>query len=280
MKLVTVATHSDGYFPYLKKSCERNGITLDVLGWGQKWTGYSFKLQLMQSYLKDLPDDEIVCFIDSFDVIALRPLEELEKSFRDLTANSGVRVAVGYDRAESLVIKGTSTLYFGTAHGYPINSGTYMGYAKDLTCMMNEIYTHPKEDDQKVMTEYCKKNPHEVFIDASSLFFLTINNPFGDNFYDPELMKVQDGQLWYRGVKPFFAHGNGNTDMNRLIEKLGYPMSEGEKKQITLYNREAKMKKTKWYVYDVIENYMLPWVVFLAFALVILLIKLKSKSST
>jgi len=278
MKLVTVATHSDGYFPYLKKSCERNGITLDVLGWGQKWTGYSFKTQLLQSYLKDIPDEEVVCCIDSFDVIALRPLDELEKSFRDLTANSGVRIAVGYDRATSTVVKGVGSLYYGTVYGYLVNAGTYMGYAKDLKQMIDAIYIHPKEDDQKLLTEHCKKNPHDVFIDSSSIFFLTINNPFGDTFYDPILMKIQDGKLWYRGVKPFFAHGNGNTDMNRLIELLGYPMTDVEKKQLAIFNRQAKMKKTKWYFNDVVENYMLPWLVFLAFAIITLLIKLKSTS--
>jgi hypothetical protein len=279
MKLVTVATHSEAYFPYLKKSCERNGYDLVILGWDQKWTGYSFKLKLIQSYLQDLPDDEVVCFIDSFDVIALRPLQELEKSFLDFSKNTGARVVVGYDRAASTVIKGVGSLYFGTVYGYLVNSGTYMGYNKDIKRMINEIYTDPKEDDQKVLTEYCKKNPNDVYIDSASLFFLTINNPFGDNFYDPVLMKIQDGHLWYRGIKPFFAHGNGNTDMNRVIELLGYPMTDAEKKQITLFNRKSKLKKTKWYVNDVMEHSTLPWLVFLAFALFLLLVKLKIQSS-
>ena len=36
MKLVTVATRSERYFPFLLESCERHGAKLEVLGWGQK----------------------------------------------------------------------------------------------------------------------------------------------------------------------------------------------------------------------------------------------------
>lgn len=37
MRLVTVATHSERYFPYLLESCKRVDAKLDVLGWGQPW---------------------------------------------------------------------------------------------------------------------------------------------------------------------------------------------------------------------------------------------------
>ena len=67
-------------------------------------------------------------------------------------------------------------------------------------------------------------------------------------------MKIHEGQLWYRGVKPFFAHGNGNTDMNYLIESLGYSMTDDEKRQISQSNRKAKIRKTKWYINDVIVS--------------------------
>ena len=257
MKLVTIATHSECYFPYLKKSCERYGNNLIVLGWGKKWTGYSFKLQLLQSFLKDLDDEEIVCFIDSFDVIMLRSLEDLENTFKNFSKDTGSRIIVGYDRAISKIVEIVGRIYFGTSYGYTINSGTYIGYVKDIRNMVNTIYSSPKLDDQKLLTNYCRDNPNKIYIDATSIFFLTINNPLG-NFYDNNLMKIDEHKhLWYRGVKPFFIHGNGNTNMNDIIVSLGYEMNIYDIKNIEEYNRLARIRKIKWYLSELFEeNYL------------------------
>ncbi len=256
MKLVTIATHSDGYFEYLKKSCERLNSELIVLGWGQKWTGYSFKSQLLQSFLKDLPDDEVVCCIDSFDVVLLRSAGELEKSFREFSEITGAKVVVGFDRASSSIIKMGSKIQFGSCHGYQVNAGTYIGYTKELREMIDAIYLNPKLDDQLLLTNYCRKYPNKTHIDSASIFFLTINNPFGKSFYDPTVMEIDSAsRLWFRGVRPFFAHGNGNTDMNSLIEKLGYSMSRKEKIKLQLFNRRTKLKKAKWYLSEFVEKY-------------------------
>jgi hypothetical protein len=272
MKLVTTATHSDGYMPYLKKSCERFGDELIVLGWGQKWTGYSFKIQLMNTFLKDLSDDEVVCFIDSFDVIMLRSLKELEESFRVFSKHTGVRLVVGFDRAQSTIIHIGAAIQFGTIHGYHVNSGTYMGYVKELKHMINNVYKDdPKLDDQKLLTDYCRSFPNRVYIDNASIFFLTINNPL-NNFYIPQLMEVDKNKnLWFRGVKPFFAHGNGNTSMDELIERLGYPMSAQDKQRIASLNKKTVVKKAKWYIQEFITTYCTELLLFFVIILVIVI---------
>ena len=98
MKLITVATHSEAYFPYLKQSCEKNNADLIVLGWGKKWDGYITKLKLVMNYCKSLEDDDIICFVDSFDVIMLRPINELEKAFRVFHKLTDHTIIVGYDQ--------------------------------------------------------------------------------------------------------------------------------------------------------------------------------------
>ena len=278
MKLVTIATHSDGYFPYLKKSCERFGADLIVLGWGEKWTGYSFKSMLLQNFLKELPDDEIVCCIDSFDVILLRSLEDLEKSFRDFSEMTGARVVVGYDRAENSIVKVLAEFQFGTCHGYPINAGTYMGYRKELSQMIDKIYSDPKLDDQKLLTDYCRTNPNDIYVDSASIFFLTINNPLGKNFYDSKLMSIdKDNRLYYRGVRPFFAHGNGNTNMNELIQLLGYSISIIEKQQLSTFNKKSKIKKVRWYLREFVEQNSC--ILFIAFLLIVIIVLVRRKQN-
>jgi hypothetical protein len=279
MKLVTIATHSDGYFPYLKKSCEKFGAELIVLGWGEKWTGYSFKSMLLQNFLKGLPDDEIVCCIDSFDVILLRSIEELEKSFRDFSEMSGARVVVGYDRAVHSIVRVAAEFQFGNCHGYPINAGTYMGYVKELSRMIDMIYSDPKLDDQKLLTDYCRSHPNDIYVDSASIFFLTINNPLGANFYDSNVMSIdKDKRLLYRGVRPFFAHGNGNTNMNELIESLGYSISVSEKQALQNFNKKSKIKKARWYIREFVEqNSCILFIVVLLFIVIALLRRSKTR---
>jgi hypothetical protein len=266
MKLVTIATHSECYFPYLKKSCERYDSELIILGWGQKWTGYSLKFQLLQSFLKDLDDEEILCFIDSFDVIMLRSLKELEYTFKNFSRDTGTRVVIGYDRTYYKIIELIGSIYFGTVNGYTINSGTYIGYVKDLKNIINSIYSDPKLDDQKLLTEYCRKNPNQIYIDITGIFFLTINNPFG-NFYDYTIMKIdEDKNLWYGGVRPFFIHGNGNTNMNDIIILLGYNINTEDIKNLEKFNKNAQIRKIKWYTNEFFrENYIFIFILLFLF---------------
>lgn len=41
------------------------------------------KFKLMKEYVQNLPDDDIVCFVDGYDVIILEPVDKLEKLFRE-----------------------------------------------------------------------------------------------------------------------------------------------------------------------------------------------------
>ena len=57
MKLLTLCTRVDGWFLALKESARRNGYELVVLGWGQRWTGFSMKPRLVAEYLAAQRDD-------------------------------------------------------------------------------------------------------------------------------------------------------------------------------------------------------------------------------
>jgi hypothetical protein len=57
MKLVTVATHNDKYFPALQESCDRLGYNLVILGWGEKWQGFAWRFKLVRDYLETQPPE-------------------------------------------------------------------------------------------------------------------------------------------------------------------------------------------------------------------------------
>lgn len=53
LHIVTVATESKYYFPYLVESCKKYGKELEVLGYGEKWKGFNWRFKLMIEYLKN-----------------------------------------------------------------------------------------------------------------------------------------------------------------------------------------------------------------------------------
>lgn len=251
MKLVTVATESKSYMPFLEESCKRFNADLIILGWGETWTGFSFKFELMIDFLKEQPSDEIICFIDAYDVLLLRPLSELETTFRTLSDITGHNVIFGYDRAPSQLVKIINSAHMGTCHGISLNSGTYIGYAKDLLKIISSCYTYSEADDQQEVIKYANKYPHDIFIDTNSIFFITINNPYGTFMYD-KTITVKNKKVLYRGLYPFFAHGNGNTNMVELIEKLGYNIKNGFKNTLPMNQRIIQIKKVWCYFYQYI----------------------------
>lgn len=245
MKLVTVATHHGGYFSFLKKSCQRYDADLIILGWGQKWTGFSMKFKLMIDFLKNVPPDELVCFIDAYDVILLRPLDELEEFFRMFYKTMGSKIIIGCDKAH-WATHILSSHVFGKVHGKVLNSGTYIGFAKDLYAIISNSYHELCNDDQILLNEYAILHSHDVHIDSDSLFFLTINHPLG-RFMTKDMM-VSNYSLMYQGVRPFFAHGNGNTDMNELITLLGYKIFQFDKSRLQLFKSKEVVKKFKHFL--------------------------------
>ena len=166
MKLVTVATHSDGYYPWLLQSCTRHNAELTVLGWGEKWKGFSWRFTLMIDYIKSLNPNEIVCFIDAYDVILLQPLEKIAKKFIKIQNETNCKMVVAHELHSTYIQKFGTDITLGTCKNRNVNAGTYIGYAKDLIETLPKIYElgpHYHSDDQKSLIEYCKKS-HMTYI--------------------------------------------------------------------------------------------------------------------
>ena len=250
MRLVTVATESQAYFPYLLKSCARHKATLDVLGWGMKWRGFVWRMHLLTHYLDQLDDDEIVCVIDSYDVLMLRPLKELEEAFLAFCADSQYDVIVGGERPPSIAIGLGMRWMFGTCRGKFLNAGTYIGFVKGLKDVVRGVRRLSNDDvtadDQLVMTQYCSKEKagKRLYIDRPNDFFLTMTS----SSKLPCKVRIEDGKLFYRNKQPFFIHANGQADMNDIVLKLGYSMTARERQEIVSYLKVTTFKKTFVYM--------------------------------
>jgi len=228
LHIVTVATESKYYFPYLVDSCRRYGKELETLGFGQKWKGFNWKFKLMIEYLKTLPESDIVCFVDGYDVICTRNLNELKNLFLKIRHEKKCKIIVGCDNVKHThyVNKFTIPLYYGTCNNISLNSGTYIGYVKDLLEIIEEIQSENSEDsanDQPLMMKLCKMNSAIFYMDINNDFFLTLVRPLRE--IDDILEINEYGEISYNGVHPFFLHGPGSTYFDNVLKKIGYDNS-------------------------------------------------------
>lgn len=231
--IITVSTHSDYYFPYLIKSCKKNGKELTVLAFGEKWKGFNWRFKLVIDYLKNIKKDDIVCFVDGFDVICTRKLNQLEKVFFNLKNKYNCKIIVGEHKM--IVNNNFSSFceillkyYFGECKNVSLNAGTYIGQVKDLIEILETIYnTFPlnNADDQKLLTKYCLINPNDIYIDVNNEIFLTLELPYQEiNKYIKFNGYGDNINISYNNNNnPFFIHGAGQTYLDNVIINLNYP---------------------------------------------------------
>jgi hypothetical protein len=247
LHIVTVATKKKYYFPYLVESCKKNGKELVVLGFGEEWQGFAWKFKLIIDYLKTLDDNDIVCFIDGYDVICTRNLLELKNTFIEIKNKTQCKIIVGHDKIVTdnfiyYLSKKIVTMYFDTCNNISLNSGTYIGYAKDLLEVLILTYnTEPQyaADDQKLLIKYCNLNPNNVFIDIDNNIFLTIAKPLGNIDY---LLSIKNNEIIYNNNNPFFIHAPGGTYLDNVIKLLGYKIPKSIDNQI-FYNGTVERVK-------------------------------------
>jgi hypothetical protein len=248
MKLITVATHSEFYFPWLLQSCKRFNVDLIKLGWGEKWQGFTWRFKLVLEYLKNLPPDEIVCFIDGYDVLLLQPLEKMEQIAKHILQETGSKIIIAEDIQKNPIVKVLNDMYFGQCKSQHLNAGTYIGYAKDIYEILNNIYATENvsnnSDDQQLLTQYCTKYLNLFYIDDKNQLFVSLLDPLRNI---KRHLTLHENNVIYNNAKPFLIHAPGLTCMNTLIKSLGYQMSKQEELSIYKYKCNAVVKKIMFY---------------------------------
>ena len=249
VRLVTVATHSQFYFPWLLESCKRYNTKIDVLGWGEKWKGFTWRFELMIEYLKSLDPTEIVCFIDAYDVILLRPLDEIVSEFNDIIKMTNKKIIMSQEIIDPGYSDYFNQIYFGKCKNSFICAGTYMGKASDILKVLTDAYQNQEDnnDDQVILTKYCNENPDVFYIDTDSQFFLVIG-PHSTDITKNKNIKFTTNSLAYLNSKPFFFHGPGNRKMEDLIKKLNYTITDDDITKIKKDTKSITINKFWYYI--------------------------------
>lgn len=162
-ELVTYATHAQGKFNELVDN--EYGIPVKVVGWGDKWISYTeSKIKGVYAYVKTLPEDRIVVFVDGFDTEINGTLEEAVNRFK--TFDTDILVSMDGLLTGTYITKKS----FGSCQDTIANSGLYMGYAGALSRLLAQIIATNDPDDQRAMNTVCSTSTN-IKIDRDNLVF-------------------------------------------------------------------------------------------------------------
>lgn len=165
--IATVATHKEGLFNQLINN--KFNEKIKVLGMGKKWTGFRMKTELMNEYIKNLPDNDIVIYIDGFDSLINMNPEIAIRKFKE----KGYKILVSEDVYWlSLII---SYLFPVCRNNKIANAGLYMGYVKYLKELYKNMLKDKCKDDQLVLANMCKKIPY-IEVDGNYEIFQNLND--------------------------------------------------------------------------------------------------------
>ena len=252
--VITVSTDNKYYFDYLQTTCKKNGKNLISLGYGEKWKGFNWKFKLILNYAKKLKPDDIICFVDGYDVISVRNLEQLPIIFKQLQKENNCKIIVGYDNLKytNMINKILVYFKFGKCNNIQLNSGTYIGYVKDIIYVLSkllELNYHDNADDQVLLTKYCNSNINDVYVDIDNKLFLTIDAPFQEA---SKFLDFKNGSVFYNNQQPFFIHGPGKTYLNDIIVKLNYDKPSDTLKNIKYNLNNINLPTTLFFKYPIL----------------------------
>lgn len=236
---VCVATENKLYLPYLKQLIP----DLVILGMGIKWKGFVMKYELIIDYLKSLNDDDIVCFVDAYDILPTKNIIHLEDRFNEfMKKNPNVKMIIGSDKSNNILSDIFGSYMFGNINGNSrLNGGQYIGYVKNISYILNKIFDITTfKDDQIELTKYAINNPDDIHIDNVKHFFNVKTNPLiqTKNNYDS-----------------CFLHANANGQLEDfLLEEYNIIVPLNIKIQNYIMNIEGMCKKLKLYLGYIIDD--------------------------
>lgn len=233
-------------------------------------------MHLLTDYLRQLDKDEVVCVIDAYDVLMLRPLEELEQAFRQFHARTKYEIVAGCETASSKNHELLMKWLFGTCRNKFLNAGTYVGFAgalRDLVAGVKRLSNNDlTADDQQLMTIYCSEScgGGKMYMDCPGEFFLTLSGD-GDGTIRSNL-RVTDRQLVYKNQRPYFIHANAQANINSIVCQLGYAMPQREHDRLVKYIEDTNHKK----FYDYLPRFSVS-ILALVCCCIVLALKVKAR---
>uniref|UniRef100_A0A1A8NET4 Procollagen-lysine,2-oxoglutarate 5-dioxygenase 1 n=2 Tax=Nothobranchius TaxID=28779 RepID=A0A1A8NET4_9TELE len=225
--VVTVATKETGGFSRFLRSAKYFNYTVKVLGRGETWTGGDHmsapgggqKVRLLKAALEKMTsEDQIVLFVDSFDVVFASSPKELLRKFQ---------------QAKHKVVFSSESLIWPDRHledKHPhvregnrfLGSGGFIGYLPNVKQMISNWTGGDDDSDQlfftKIYIDPAKRKALNITLDSKCRLFQNLHGAL-----DEVVLKFENGRVRARNVQydtlPVIIHGNGPTKLQ--INYLG-----------------------------------------------------------
>jgi hypothetical protein len=225
---VVTACSPSPQLSHLANSALRAGVDLRVL-YIPNWKSYVDKVHTMRAFVADLPPDDIVCFVDAFDVLVFAAELEILRKFRAFGADLVFSAELSaypetYDRAYAAMRAEPGAARFETQYRF-LNAGGYIGYARALRTLF--AWRSPADadaicewgGDQNYFTQYYLENGRDaahIVLDDRQVIF--------QSMYRARLTEFElrpDGRLFNTVLQtaPCFVHFNGFSAYDMTVTR-------------------------------------------------------------
>ncbi|MDB6081593.1 MAG: hypothetical protein JWO53_865 [Chlamydiia bacterium] len=173
LHVCTVASHHDKRLDQLIESGRQNGISVKALGVGLPFRGLAEKFIHVRQYLQTLSDQDLLLFVDAYDVLIIDSTERVLQKFLQMKTPCVVS-AEKFCYPDEVV--STQYPHVATSFKY-LCSGAYRGYVGYLKELIDGLLPFsPQEDDQRLMTRDYLADLKKYTLDTQCEIFLNIFN--------------------------------------------------------------------------------------------------------
>ena len=243
IKFYTVATKEHDGLDRLIESAEYYGIHLNVLGLDAGWTdgdvarlenpGGGQKINILKKELEKLNDDDVIFFVDGYDVIFMTGTEEIEKKWKDAECKVlfGAEKVLWPDRSiEDRFPEKNESYRF-------LNSGNFMGEVGELKRITAEELSD-SDDDQLYYQLKFLSGDFDFKLDYKANIFQCIafcaDSEESLNMSFQKELKIENNRI--KNIEhdsfPCSFHGNGSKEQkikhNWFCNYLGGRRNGGE----------------------------------------------------
>jgi len=173
------------------------------------WYGYMGKLQETYNYLVAHPEVKHLCYLDTWDSVALRPPETVP-DYRDKWIFSTERASYPHPE-KALLYKETPSPF---KH---INGGGWMGSSEIFLQMIEKNVPKDELNDQVYLTDRYLQYQNEPWMfrdDQCTIFQTTGHCEFQRDF------DMETGMNKHTGTYPIFWHNNGRGSQVETTKRL------------------------------------------------------------
>ena len=224
LHIVICATHDNDDYRVLTNSLEKNGYKYSTICWGKEWkgSGYGMRMQDTLDYINKSAsngsyngsyngyyDDDLILYLDGYDVMVVGELEELVNKFNKF--NKDIVFAAEKSLWPDISIE-WAKLIPQPHQSNPYLNAQFLGKAKEVKKMLEQAHKHLSADDQGEFTHYFLNHQDTCELDYECEIFQCLNktNVERDFVINERIVNKEFN------TKPIIIHGNSTDGKYKL----------------------------------------------------------------